>query len=83
MKIFLISLFLSLMYLESYEMINVFINTKWYMTIFLFFFLIADESIIKSNTISLLCVSSSFSKREQSSSNSDFEIYAIAFFSSH
>lgn len=45
----LISLFLSLMYLESYEMINVFINTKWYMTIFLFFFLIADESIIKSN----------------------------------
>ena len=47
-KRILISLFLSLMYLDSYEMVNVFINTKWYMTIFLFFFLIADESIIKT-----------------------------------
>lgn len=43
-----ISIFLSIMYLDSYEMINVFINTKWYMTIFLFLFLMADESIINS-----------------------------------
>lgn len=46
----IISLLLSLMYLDSYEMVNVFINTKWYMTIFLFLFLVADENIITSKS---------------------------------